>query len=947
MASAHFHPSGKAVRTGLFTAGILCFVGFGLFFTHSLIIYGHNERITELRALFGTAAVFLPRDSLRHPQPAVLQSVLDHIMGANPGAERMFLLGMEGGRVVYLADSGPAAVPGSAGREYEKASPGLKKAIAEAKPYYTYSHRGLLTNATVFVPVEDPTSGRLIAILGADLSPHDWMLFNWLLRLLGICLTVFPSLLLALLWRNVVRSERSRAFLKQSEEQYRALVDLSPNIVFRVGRNELISYMSSAITRLGYRPDELLGARWDVLVHPDDRARLRDALINQLNGSYDASEVEVRLLHSTEKTWRSYSIGCRIVYLDARGMWRLRGTEEVRANGQMMYAQGIARDVTEHLATQERLKLLTWAMEQSPAAILVTDRAGRIEYANPRFGDMSGFKVEEVIGRLPRILDAEAGDASMAAEVWKSILEGRAWNGEFLNVKKSGEQYWTAVSISAIRDDAGAITNFVAVEEDATGRRAAAIELRQAKEAAEAASKAKSTFLANMSHEIRTPLNAILGFSQLMTRDASMPQHLKESLHAINRSGEHLLTVINDVIEMSKIEAGRVTLSTAPLDLHALFEDLELMFSLRAHEKGLTFSVMRAPTVPRIIVSDGGKLRQIVINLVGNAVKFTEKGGVAVRVDASLDPPALTVSVEDTGVGISEEEATRLFGSYMQVSSGLKSGEGSGLGLAISREFARLLGGEIKLTSRPGVGSVFAFTIPMEIDLSARTPSQPLRRVAGLAAGQEMRRILVVDDNAYNRGVMSGLLGAVGFQVREAGSGNEAVLECGRWSPHAVLMDLRMPGMDGYQAIGAIRALPGGDGMTVIAVSSSTFDDSRRRSLEAGANDFLGKPFSEQELFDAVRRNLHVEYVYGPVQDGPPTAHQKKETAIICRRFLGTVSADVRERLRHAALIADPEQLHSLIEELDNPGWEVAAELHRLVNNFQYEELDALIGGAA
>src|SRR5437588_891350 len=361
--------------------------------------------------------------------------------------------------------------------------------------------------------------------------------------------------------------------------------------------------------------------------------------------------------------------------------------------------------------------------------------------------------------------------------------------------------------------------------EDVTERRRVEEEVAKAKEAAEAANRAKSAFLANMSHEIRTPMNAILGFSQLMLRDQNVTPRQCQYLGTINRSGEHLLALINDILEMSKIEAGRTTLNLSTFDLPALLKDLEMMFRIRTDEKKLSLSVDMIGDVPQYIVADINKLRQVFINVLGNAVKFTAEGGIAVRVRADLkdeNGPFFQVEIEDTGPGISPEEQNKLFRQFEQTKSGQQAGTGTGLGLAISREFIRLMGGTITVNSQVGKGSIFAIHLPLkEGDAQAVQVKDKPRRVMGLQRGQATCRVLIADDIEDNRQLLAQLLTPVGFEIRLASNGAEAVSAFELWRPHLVLMDFRMPVMDGREAIGRIRAMAGGSEPKMIAVTAS------------------------------------------------------------------------------------------------------------------------------
>ncbi|MGV2831825.1 ATP-binding protein [Myxosarcina sp. GI1(2024)] len=475
--------------------------------------------------------------------------------------------------------------------------------------------------------------------------------------------------------------------------------------------------------------------------------------------------------------------------------------------------------------------------------------------------------------------------------------------------------------------------------------------LAAAKSQAEIANRAKSEFLANMSHELRTPLNAILGFSQLMERDTSLSSPQRNSLGIINRSGEHLLNLLNDVLEMSKIEAGRTTLTTTAFDLLLLLQTLQEMFQIRATAKNLSLQFNVADDVPQYILSDEGKLRQILINLLGNAIKFTQVGGIILTVtqqpQADKSQGQLKFTVQDTGKGIADTERERIFEPFIQTDIGSQSEDGTGLGLAISRQFARLMQGDITFTSTPGKGSIFTLEIAVRLADSTQVEApQSKPRVIGIAPQQPSYRILVVDDKQANRELLVKFLTTVGLETLTASNGIEAVKIWQQWQPHLIWMDMRMPEMDGYQATRQIKAHPQGKQTIIIALTATAFEEERGKILAVGCNDLVRKPFKEAEIFDKMAEQLGIKYLYETETSSQDDNHSQKT---------GYPSSDLPNlqlmpprwiaALRQAAIEVDGERLLELIDEIPSEGSTLARALKKLINSYCFDEIITLTEG--
>ncbi len=475
--------------------------------------------------------------------------------------------------------------------------------------------------------------------------------------------------------------------------------------------------------------------------------------------------------------------------------------------------------------------------------------------------------------------------------------------------------------------------------------------LQQAVIAADAANHAKSEFLANMSHELRTPLNAILGFTQIMSRDNSLSSEHQDNLVIINRAGEHLLGLINDILEMSKIEAGRTTLNISSFDLVRLLENLEEMLRFRATSKNLQLIFEYAANIPQYVQTDESRLRQVLLNLLGNAIKFTDIGSVTLRVamvDKGEFSQSLIFEVQDTGAGISPQETDLLFEAFGQTETGRTSQQGTGLGLAISRKYVQLMGGDITVNSTLGLGSTFTFDIEIALAESGEIQSkQTQHQVIGLASEQKEYRILVVDDVIDNRLVLVRLLTSIGFAVREAGNGQEAIAQWIEWQPHLIFMDMRMPVMDGYEATRVIKTrkmMHGNNAQSIIiALTANAFEEQREAMITAGCDDLINKPFREEQILEQLSKYLGVQYLYQEESNQVINADQQTQeqnlTPDNLLPLLSQMSNEWVAEVYNAAAQCSDDLILQLIEQMPSENTNIQRLLTDLANNFQFEKI--------
>ena len=478
------------------------------------------------------------------------------------------------------------------------------------------------------------------------------------------------------------------------------------------------------------------------------------------------------------------------------------------------------------------------------------------------------------------------------------------------------------------------------LQEEIEKREAAQDALCQAKDAAESANRAKSEYLANLSHELRTPLNVILGFSQLLERSSDATVQQREHLQIINRSGEHLLALINDVLEMSKIEAGQIRLNLTSFNLHESIKGIEEMIRRRAEEKGLIFQV-DLQNIPKYIKTDESKFRQILINILNNAIKFTDSGSIQLRifVNKSVEKQ-LEIEIEDTGIGIPHKDMQIIFESFSRLSHDRYGIEGFGLGLAISKKLIAILGGNISIDSKDRCGTLFRFSISYENEKqSLPIFDSQSNMILSVDKNWQHIQILVVEDKWENRLLLKSLLLQVGLKVLEATNGQKAIEQFLRYRPALIFMDIRMPLMSGIEATQKIRKLPQGKQAKIIAITAHAFEEFREDILAVGCDDLIRKPYRKSEIYESIKKHVGATFVtnralYDEISN-TDTKLKPEELAVLPEK--------ITLRLKKAAIDLDVSKFESIVEEIRTAYPKIANDLQKLSSQFRYDQILACI----
>jgi PAS domain S-box-containing protein len=654
--------------------------------------------------------------------------------------------------------------------------------------------------------------------------------------------------------RDITARKLAEQKLRENESLFRSLFDHSRDaILLTTPDGGILAANGAAQNMFGYSEAELCQLGRQGIVDSSD-PRLESALAAREENYWFSGE-----LTFIDQAGRKFPV-------------ELTSSVFQGANSQLMSSM-VVRDISARKAAEDQIRKLSLAVEQSPEGIVITNLNAEVEYANEAFVRNSGYSREALLGNNQRMLQSGKTPRATYVSLWNTLAEGRSWKGEFINRRRDGSEYCEFDRITPIHQPDGRITHYVGVKEDITEKKrmgeeldrhrhhleslvaARTVELTAARNAAEAANIAKSAFLANMSHEIRTPMNGILGMAHLLRRGEVTPVQVGQ-LDAIAASGKHLLGIIKDILDLSKIEAGKLVLEHQDFFLDELLHATTAFISSAATTKGLKISV-EGSGIQQALRGDTTRIAQALLNYLGNALKFTETGGMTVRaqlVSDFGDSVAIRFEVTDTGIGIAPEVLGKLFADFEQAdNSTTRKYGGTGLGLAITRKLAHLMGGEAGMSSTPGVGSTFWFTARLDkgrqelVSVAPAAMEEDAERV--LQRAHHGKCILLAEDEPLNREVTRLLLEDTGLHLDLAVDGREALRLAARNDYALILMDMQMPEMDGLEATRAIRKLDGRATLPIVAMTANAFSEDRERCLAAGMNDFLSKPVDPETLF--------------------------------------------------------------------------------------------------
>jgi PAS domain S-box-containing protein len=626
--------------------------------------------------------------------------------------------------------------------------------------------------------------------------------------------------------------------LRESEEKYRGLVENSPDgIVIYI--DDKITYANDEAIRLikAKNHEEVIGKSVLQFIHPDSKESVIQRMKEVLMDDHASKIVEEKFI----------SNGGETIYVEIKAI----PTVFEHKNA----VQVIIHDISERKRTQDKIKQLSQAVEQSPVAIVITNKIGIIEYVNPKFIETTGYALDEILGKNPRILKSGHTSTNEYKQLWQTITSGNEWFGEFHNKKKDGTLYWESASISPILNAQGLTTHYIAIKEDITERKLIEKQLIKAKEKAEESDRLKLAFLANMSHEIRTPMNGILGFTELLKEQGLSSDVQQEYIKIIRKSGKRMLNIINDIISISKVESGQIEVTLSETNVNEQIEYLQTFFKPEAAQKNIAlFLTKKLTSKDTFIKTDKEKVYAILTNLIKNALKFTNEGSIEFGCEKIGN--YLEFFVKDTGLGISDSQKIIIFERFRQANDTVsRTHEGSGLGLAISKAYVEMLGGKLWVESEEGKGSTFYFTIPFHSEYVIKEKIVAEKSNSDVKEENKIKdlKVLIVEDDAISKLLITIAVKPFSKEILKVSTGIEAIEACQN-NPDIdlVMMDINMPEMGGYEATKKIREF--NKDIVIIAQTANGMQSDHDKAIAVGCTDYISKPINITSLSKMIQK---------------------------------------------------------------------------------------------